>query len=123
LAPLGEEWRPDRCGVLVDFQHDDLPEHLPRRPGVRLTVFKAPTAEFQPLFLRWIAGLVAQEVPVVLAVPGPPGHFPAGAILNDALKDPVLRRDIAGIQAVVVAAFADLAGHSFNPVLHRNAKP
>ena len=123
LASLGEEWRPDRSGVLVDFQHDELPAHLPKRPGVRVTVFKAPTAEFQPLFLRWVAGLVAQDVPVVLAVPGPPGHFPAGAILNDALKDPVSRRDITGVHAAVAAAFADLCGHRFNPVLHRHRSP
>ena len=123
LAPLGDAWRPDRSGVLVDFQHDDLPAHLPRRPGVRLTVFRPPSAEFEPLFLRWLAGLVVQEVPVVLAVPGPPGHFPAGAILNDALKDPVLRRDIPGIQSVLAGAFSNLTSHSFNPVFHRHASP
>jgi hypothetical protein len=123
LPPLSEAWRPDRSGVLVDFQHEDLPAHLPKRPGIRLTVFKAPEAEFQPLFLRWIAGLVSQDVPVVLAVPGPPGYFPAGALLNDALKDAVTRRDIPGIQSTLAAAFSDLTRHSFNPVVHRNAKP
>jgi len=122
LAPLGEAWRPDKSGVLVDFQHQDLPAHLPKRPGIRLTVFRRPSPEFQPLLLRWIAGLVAQDVPVVLAVPGPPGHFPAGALLNDALKEAVSKRDIPGIQATMAAAFAELAGHSFNPVVHRHGR-
>jgi hypothetical protein len=123
LASLGEAWRPDRSGVLVDFQHQDLPDHLSKRPGVRLTIFKPPSPDFQPLLLRWIAGLVAQEVPVVLAVPGPPGHYPAGALVNDALKEAVSRRDIPAIQSMIAAAFSDLANHSFNVVVHRHARP
>ena len=123
LAHLGDAWRPDRSGVLVDFQNQALPDHLPKRPGIRLTIFKAPNPEFQPLLLRWIAGLVSQEVPVVLAVTGPPGHYPAGAVLTDALREAVAQRDIPKIQAMISAAFSDLAKHSFDPIVHRNAKP
>jgi hypothetical protein len=87
-----------------------------------MTVFKPPPPAFQPGFLSWIARLVASEVPVVLGVPGPPGHFPAGALLNDALQDAVSRRDLAAVQAVLSAAFANLATHTFNPVVHRHGQ-
>jgi hypothetical protein len=65
---------------------------------------------------------VAREVPVILAVPGPPGHFPVRALLNDVLKDAVLRRDFAEVQTVLAEAFKRLATHTFNPVVHRYGK-
>jgi hypothetical protein len=121
LRALGEDWRPDRSGVLIDFQNEGLPAHLPKRPGIRVTVFGKQETAFKPVFLDWVARLIAAEVPVVLAAPGPPGHFPAGTLLNDALKDAVARRDFAGVQAVFAAAFEGLATHRFNPVVHTHA--
>jgi len=85
LAGLPDDWRPDKSGVLVDFQSDDLPPHYPKRPGIRLTVFGPPENALKPGFLNYVARLVAADVPVILAVPGPPAFFPAGALLNDAL--------------------------------------
>lgn len=123
IAGLGDDWRPDRSGVLIDLQHEDLPAHLPKRPGIRLMVFGPPETTLTPAVLDWMARLVAAEVPVVLAVPGPAGHFPAGALMNDVLKDAVSRRDLAGVQSVLEAAFKGLAAHKFNPVVHRHTPP
>ena len=39
LDQLGDDWRPDRSGVLIDFQVEGLPSHYPKRPGVRLTLY------------------------------------------------------------------------------------
>jgi len=122
LAGLSEDWRPDKSGVLVDFQADDLPPHYPKRPGIRLTVFGPPEAALKPIFLDYVARLVASDVPVILAVPGPPAFFPAGALLNDALKEAVARRDLAGVQTIMAEAFKSLASHKFNPVVHRHVK-
>ena len=122
LSGLADDWRPDKSGVLVDFQTDDLPDHYPKRPGIRLTVFSPPETALKPAFLDYVARLIASDVPVILAVPGPPAFFPAGALLNDALKEPVARRDLAGVQAILAEAFKSLAAHKFNPVVHRHAK-
>ena len=119
----GDDWRPDKSGVLVDFQSDDLPPHYPKRPGIRLTVFGPPETALRPGFLDYVARLVASDVPVILAVPGPPGFFPAGALLNDALKEAVARRDLSGMQAAMAEAFKSLASHKFNPVVHQHVKP
>ena len=120
LGWLGEEWRPDKSGVLIEFQTDDLPSHYPKRPGVRLTIVdkkKAPDRSFYSL----VARLIAADVPVILAACGPPGHFPAGALLNDALKEPVLKRDLSKVEAVFMQAQQGLESHRFNRVVHRNA--
>ena len=123
LAGLPDDWRPDKSGVLVDFQWDDLPPHYPKRPGIRLTVFGPTETALRLGFLDYVTRLIASDVPVILAVPGPPGFFSAGALLNDALKEAVVRRDVAGVQAILAEAFKSLASHKFNPVVHRHVKP
>jgi hypothetical protein len=88
-----------------------------------LTVFGPPETALRPGFLDYVGRLVAADVPVILAVPGPPGFFPAGALLNDALKEAVVRRDLPALQAAMAQAFKALASHKFNPVVHRHVKP
>ena len=119
LQFLGDDWRPDKSGVLIDFQLDDLPSHYPKRPGIRLTLVDKKKA-LRPPFYDYAARLIAADVPVVLAVPGPPGHFPAGAFLNDALKAAVAARNLADVEAVFSQALKGLESHRFNPVQHRN---
>jgi hypothetical protein len=117
---LGDDWRPDKSGVLIDFQVDDLPAHYPKRPGIRLTVVAREKALRRP-FYDFTSRLIATDVPVVLAVPGPPGHFPVGAFLNDALKQGVSERNGSVVEAVIVQALEGLESHRFNRVVHRNA--
>ena len=119
LGFLGEDWRPDKSGVLIDFQTDDLPAHYPKRPGIRLTLVDKAKA-LQPPFYDLVARLIAQDVPVVLAVVGPPGHFPAGAFLNDSLKEGVANRDFSQVEAVFLQALKGLESHQFNRVVHRH---
>lgn len=122
LGSLGADWRPDKSGVLIDFQTDDLPAHYPKRPGIRLTLVDK-TKALQPSFYDLVARLIAQGVPVVLAVVGPPGHFPAGALLNDALKEGVANRDFSQVEAVFLHALKGLEAHQFNRVVHRHSRP
>ena len=119
LNSLGEDWRPDKSGVLIDFQTDELPPHYPKRPGVRLMLLDKKKA-LRRAFYDFVASLIASDVPVVLAVNGPPGHFPAGAFLNDALKEPVLKRDLPKVERVFAEALNGLESHRFNRVVHRN---
>ena len=79
LGQLGEEWRPDKSGVLIDLQVEGLPSHYPKRPGIRLTLVDKRKALRRP-FYDYVARLIASDVPVVLAVTGPPGRFPGRGI-------------------------------------------
>ena len=119
LAFLSDNWRPDRSGVLIDFQTHDLPPHYPRRPGIRLTLVDKAKALLPP-FYDTVARLIAQDVPVILAVAGPAGHFPAGAFLNDCLKEAVSKRDFSEVEAAISDALKGLESHQFNRVVHRN---
>jgi hypothetical protein len=123
LAAFGEDWRPDKSGVLIDFQTDELPDAYPKRPGIRFMIVGPVETMFRRSFLEAVRSLLAAEVPVVLAVPGPPKHFPAKVFLNDLLTGPVRAGDFARIEAVFRELAAGLAGHRFNPVEHVNLPP
>jgi hypothetical protein len=120
LEWLGEEWRPDKSGVLIEFQNENLPAQYPKRPGIRLTIVDKKALD-RP-FYSLVARLIAAEVPLILSMYGPPGHFPAGAFLNDALKEPVSKRDLSKVEAVFMQAQQGLASHRFNRVVHQNAR-
>jgi hypothetical protein len=105
--------------VLIDFQVEALPAHYTKRPGIRLTLVDKRKA-LNRQFYDYVARLIASDVPVVLAVNGPPAHFPAGAFLNDALKDAVSRRDLSEVVERFTHALKGLESHRFNPVVHRN---
>ena len=119
LGSLSDDWRPDKSGVLIEFQFEDLPDHYPKRPGVRLTLVDPDKTLGRPFF-DTVAGLVASDVPIVLAAPGPPGYFPARAFMNDALREAVLKRDLPRVQAVFVEAIEALKAHHFTRVVHRH---
>jgi hypothetical protein len=119
FSQLGDDWRPDRSGVLIDFQIDGFPPHYAKRRGIRLTLVDKRKALSRP-FYDYVARLIASDVPVVLAVAGPPGHFPAGAFLNDAMKDAVAKRDLSEVVEMFAHALKGIEAHHFNPVVHRN---
>ena len=121
LKGLSEEWRPDKSGILLDFQMEGIPAHYPKRPGIRLTPTASTEALFAPACLTFLSGLVFAEVPVVLSIPGPPGHFPAATFLNDMLREAVNTHDADKIVGVLRGILAGLARHSFSPVVHRYA--
>jgi hypothetical protein len=120
MAVLGEDWRPDKSGLLIDFQVEGLPPHYKKRPGIRLTLAGSRELAFHPVFMDYVARLVTAEVPVILAVPGPPGHFPASTLLNDALREAAKTRDFARMKEFFTMLLADLERHSFNPAVHRH---
>src|SRR5262249_51779870 len=109
-------------GVLVDFQTEDLPPQYEKRPGIRLTVVGSTEAVFNPAFLDFVALLVANDIPSFLAIPGPPGHFPASGFLNDALKPAADARDFEQIKSFFSQVLATLKGHQFIKATLRHGK-
>jgi hypothetical protein len=118
LSRLGDDWRPDKSGVLVDFQTEELPPAYAGRTAVRLMIVGPLETMFERRFLEVTRSLIASGTPVILAVPGPPKHFPASVFLNDLLKDAVKNGDFARVERVFRDLAAGLHSHRFNPVIH-----
>lgn len=85
LTDLGDEWRPDRSGVLISPCGIGIPAHYPLREGIEFLVLEGEAAVRRPAFIGLIAHMLRTRVPAFIAVPGPPGYFPARVFLNDNL--------------------------------------
>lgn len=115
MPDLGEDWRPDKSGVFITAPGAAIPAHFENRNGIELLIGSPGVLKQKP-FVDLICLLVAKRIPVFLAVPGPPAHFPANILMNDDLADPVGRKDQAAIAAVLDAMLEELSRCAFAPV-------
>jgi hypothetical protein len=105
LKFLGEEWRPDRSGVLIDLMSDrSMPERYAGRRGISLTFVRQPSKGVVRALAEYVANLIVAKVLVVLNLPGPPGEHGVHAFLNDALTEAAVSRDLARIEATLADA-------------------
>jgi hypothetical protein len=116
---LGEEWRPDRSGILLNFiDEEKLPPGY--EMGLIFSVASQPSGNLDPSLSDFVARLIAAGILVVIAVNGPPGHWPAQTHLNEALKDAALAGDLGRIEAAFSEALAlsSAQPQSFKPITH-----
>ena len=122
LGFLGDNWRPDRSGVLLAFTpENELPAGY--ATGVTFILASRPPNGLTRALYHSVASLIADGVHVMLAVPGPPGFYPAVTVLNDRLREAARM----GNHAAIEAAFADALALSgapaerFRPALSQNS--
>lgn len=92
IAQLGEDWRPDRCGILLmPAEHAALPRDGPTT-GIQILLAHAGAIhkrELPGLIAAWIEA----KLPVFLAISLASGNPSKAAHLNSALDDIVRRKD------------------------------
>jgi hypothetical protein len=100
LPSLGEEWRPEQCGVLISLR---APDGITQ--GFDFTLLEDDQIGWLPL-VRYIATLIVDGDPVYLSLPAEPGYQSPWVYLSDmaALKDAIARRDLAATTAALKAA-------------------
>jgi hypothetical protein len=80
---FGEEWRPDRSGVLPQIETEGIPEHFELTTGISLMlVGHAGRTVRQKWFQDFVVTGVMNSVPLFLALPGPRGCQAATTLLN-----------------------------------------
>ena len=116
LEFLTEAWRPDRCGLLVVPEQEDIPLTFSRRQGLKLIAFREADDLLAPFVVDMIAGLVFGQVPAFVSVPGPIGHHGAKALINGALFAAADRRDRKFIQTYLRDLYNRLCDGDFERV-------
>jgi hypothetical protein len=111
LPQLGEEWRPDKSGVLVSPTGTE---------GVELMVLTGESAIRRDGFAQFVATSIVNGIAVYMTVPGPVGYYPARVYLNDRLALAVAQRDLAAIRALLSTVLAAAARHNFRPMDRRD---
>ncbi|MFA7261646.1 MAG: hypothetical protein WC068_01380 [Caulobacter sp.] len=116
LPMLDDAWRPDRSGILIMADDDDIPARYTERPGIKLLLVGERRTSLTLPMLGYVAGLVDGGMPTFIAVPGPPGCFFAKAFLNDRLRAAVARRDGGEMLRTLHALLDILEAGDFEPV-------
>jgi hypothetical protein len=92
---LSDDWRPDRCGVLIDIvggEGQGIPAGFPQ-VGLKFDVVDSPRVlNWDPL-IRFIGSEIARGRPVFLGVPAPVGYERRKIFLNPLMADAVASRD------------------------------
>ena len=94
LVPqLGEEWRPDRSGVLMLSQDKDKQpeEHRDAGPGMNFVILGGEKAILRPGFAEYVSTLVARNVAVYLSADTPK------TLINKFLRERVAAKDKQGV--------------------------
>jgi hypothetical protein len=111
---IPQDWRPDRCGVFATLDSDNVPPQFGGAAGISLMLTDNPLKTVrQPWFLDFVAGAVADRVPLFLTLPGPQGAQAAMVLLNDAEMEAAARQARAAVKAVLERVLKRLAAHQF----------
>lgn len=113
LPELDDAWRPDKSGVLVSPQNENIPEKFVLREGIEFLVLDGERAIRRQGFAEAVAAFVAGGVPTFLAFPGPPGHYPARVLVNDILAAAIGKRDLAAVREQLVRGLKASGSHNF----------
>ena len=101
LPSLGEDWRPDRCEVLITFRQGPAPDG--KKDGIDFELIGSRERIFWLPLVRYIATLIEDGDPVFLSLPGEAGYQSPWVYLSDIpeLKQAIARRDFAATVAVL----------------------
>jgi hypothetical protein len=95
LRYLNEDWRPDRCGVLIDIvggEGQGIPAGFPQ-VALKFDVIDSPRVlEWDPL-LKFIGSEIQHGRPVFLGIPAPVGYERRKVFLNPLMEHAVASRD------------------------------
>ena len=95
---LGESWRPDRSNVLLRLKDGN-------RFGLILQPLVSPQEVLTTLqSLELVGTCVENGLPVLISVPGKPGHCNAILEVNQRLEQALKSRNLADVQAAMLEA-------------------
>jgi hypothetical protein len=104
FAELGDDWRPDRSGVLMLRRAPiELPQAWRTAPyGVHMVILGGEAAVLRPGFAAYVARLMAQGIPVFLSASSP--HILLNEHLETGIDDGFLKARLVELHALLHAA-------------------
>jgi hypothetical protein len=96
---LGEEWRPDRSGVLlIELDRDEVPEaYRATGAGMEFIILTGEQAISRPGFADYVATLVGRKVAVFMSLVGRPK-----TVINPFLEELAAAGDIPGLTGMLL---------------------
>jgi len=115
LAGLGEEWRPDRCGIVLLPKTKGNPAGYLANNGMQIMVLRREAIHNKEL-PGLIAACVKACVPLFLTVAAQAGHHAKSAFLNEVVESAIRDRDRQGLVQTLEALIEGLQHQKSEPV-------
>jgi hypothetical protein len=116
LAELGDEWRPDRSGVLITPVNDGIPESFSLRQGIEFMIVDREPAMRGDRLISTVLHFIRRETATYLSIPGPPGHYATRVLLNAVLGGTAETSDLGHARRMLVQMLEGARTHSFERV-------
>jgi uncharacterized cysteine cluster protein YcgN (CxxCxxCC family) len=114
MAALGDDWRPDRCGIILIPKTKDNPPGYHADSGVQIMLLRRDA-----IYRKELPGLIAAWVnaraPVFLTLASPVGFLAKTAFLNESVAGAVRRQDRAGLVGALEEVLEELQGRKLEP--------
>ncbi|MBF0445171.1 MAG: hypothetical protein HQL68_06245 [Magnetococcales bacterium] len=96
---FGEEWRPDRSGLLLNFMvgRDGIPDSYNSQDVIDIRIIHTYGLVKSLKFLDFVCNFIDGGVPILISISGGPGYAASKVFLNDGMADAVKSRDIEGV--------------------------
>ena len=116
---FGEDWRPDKSGVLAQVETEGIPEHFEFSTGIGLMLLgKADEIIRQKRFQDFVRTGIMNSIPLFLSLPGPRGYQAATALLNTGEMLEAVKHGAIGEALAKVLTL--LRGWKFEPAVITN---
>ncbi len=95
MGYLSDEWRPDRCGVLIDIvggEGEGIPADFPQ-VGLKFDIVDSPRVLTWDPLIKFIGSEIERGRPVFLGIPTPVGYERRKVFLNHLMAHAVASRD------------------------------
>ncbi|MBF0383144.1 MAG: hypothetical protein HQL69_19150 [Magnetococcales bacterium] len=93
---FGDEWRPDRSGILLNFMGDKsgIPDSYNTQDVIDIRIIHTNGLLNSLRFLDFVCNFIDGGVPLFVSVSGGPGYLASKVFLNDGMASAVQSRDI-----------------------------
>lgn len=113
LPQLDDDWRPDKSGVLITPENNDIPREFEVGSGIEFLIVGGEAAIRRRPFLEFISLCVRRRIPTFVSVPGPEGFFPAKVLVNANLTPAAVKNDIASVLTLMLSLLKQAESHEF----------
>jgi hypothetical protein len=117
LPQLDDEWRPDRSGILVTPETNDIPPEFELRDGIEFLIVGGEDAVRRPGFVEFVSLCVRRRVATFISVLAPEGFFAAKALVNTQLGEAAAKNDRARVLSLLLALVAQAKDHRLHPAV------
>lgn len=107
MPNLGDEWRPDKIKVLIEFSREEFPEPFTGKVGYRFTILDKQKLLSNKEVVMFIAKQIFIGVPCILAYGLGAGEYPNAVFLNIALGKAVQQKNGQAILQGLVKAIEE----------------